>query len=802
MFRTRLPGLALALFCGSLFVSCSDDAGGNGADPADQSVGVDSSDDDASDGGLDAECRAPSAECPDVDPDAETDAETDTATDADAGSGDSDGGSDGPSDLVVSGDAGSALITPEAGGTVASSDGRFTLAFPAGAVSEAVEVSVAPVSPGSVPDLPGSVDAVAAFELLPHGLEQSEPAFLIYSSALAEHAHADDPAGEYRPLFAASVSRDGDEVTAEPLFAVGHPELDLFDTSIDLADETVTLNARLDHFSWVVVSRWDVSIGLWPGELDARVGERWHTRTVWNSHHERRTYRLHSVRMYGWGGVDVIWDDFPADAIIESHYPDEYQDELYFDADHMGLETNVMRPGERLGWTLNPRLICERPTIRDAGFAVASILIDSELDFEYEDWLRGVYEAEAAIRLEVSHPVRCTEPTEVAPIRCDPTLPQAEPLGSLGENLLGDEAALCAELLDVLGVDETVPTQHSTGVAPDDEGGGDEFEFVARGAVVAELGADVVDAVLNSGPYACDSESDARVICPDLLGDAEVGEFGIGYYALGAPFDVERLDFMERRYGFAFDANNLARDNFEAPDGAPNDFFQGSDQWYELVRDIEGEWSLEAKAVSGGEPVSIETEARAVIDGAVVALIVPTSEFEVSDPDYRVTAFGHNGDWGLEEPFAWRGDVSPPIDRGLAPFTWNGFELPNPLDCAPMTIELVDDPLRPGDTIAGLTIDPDSGACVVDDGDSFAANRRAFFLVESGRPAVATAFGHSIVDSTHGSSVGTIVRNLPDRTLVTARVETLDEVPEAWEVTFAHDLDAGTVTVHSVLEQR
>ena len=60
--------------------------------------------------------------------------------------------------------------------------------------------------------------------------------------------------------------------------------------------------------------------------------------------------------------------------------------------------------------------------------------------------------------------------------------------------------------------------------------------------------------------------------------------------------------------------------------------------------------------------------ARVIVDGEMMLLVVPLGEVG-PDPSYRVTAFGHNGDWGMGPDEYWSGDNEPRVADGLTPVT-------------------------------------------------------------------------------------------------------------------------------------
>jgi hypothetical protein len=54
-------------------------------------------------------------------------------------------------------------------------------------------------------------------------------------------------------------------------------------------------------------------------------------------------------------------------------------------------------------------------------------------------------------------------------------------------------------------------------------------------------------------------------------------------------------------------------------------------------------------------PQDVASNARVVIDGNVIVFFIPVDEFGVPRPDYRLTAFGHDGTYA---PEASGGDVT------------------------------------------------------------------------------------------------------------------------------------------------
>jgi hypothetical protein len=67
-------------------------------------------------------------------------------------------------------------------------------------------------------------------------------------------------------------------------------------------------------------------------------------------------------------------------------------------------------------------------------------------------------------------------------------------------------------------------------------------------------------------------------------------------------------------------------------------------------------------------PQTEVSAARVTINGNVIALVVPASEFTAPKPSFRITAFRHTGDYGLNPPYNWDGSIWPNVATGLAAF--------------------------------------------------------------------------------------------------------------------------------------
>ena len=94
-----------------------------------------------------------------------------------------------------------------------------------------------------------------------------------------------------------------------------------------------------------------------------------------------------------------------------------------------------------------------------------------------------------------------------------------------------------------------------------------------------------------------------------------------------------------------------------------------SDRWYEATYSPSEGWKLKVTDARNNNFTEIASAARVIISENAFVLVVPASEFSVAEPAYRVTAFCHEGDFGLNPGSFWSADVEPPVAEGLAPFS-------------------------------------------------------------------------------------------------------------------------------------
>lgn len=153
-------------------------------------------------------------------------------------------------------------VTPETGGTVATSDGKLSLTFPPGAVDAAVEISIVALPPDQMPSesVPGS-----AYDLRPSGLVFSAPVQIEQRFTLAEitawgNALTDggfDDGGIH--IIAPAISGpDG-----------GWEEMGDASTTVYLDGGVFSVNGSTTHFSQTAC--WGPGIVMWVGTKTSEI---------------------------------------------------------------------------------------------------------------------------------------------------------------------------------------------------------------------------------------------------------------------------------------------------------------------------------------------------------------------------------------------------------------------------------------------------------------------------------------------------------------------------------------------------
>jgi len=159
---------------------------------------------------------------------------------------------------------------------------------------------------------------------------------------------------------------------------------------------------------------------------------------------------------------------------------------------------------------------------------------------------------------------------------------------------------------------------------------------------------DGIDTGFGNTIFECGDVSGGRtVVCPEAVqpmpmdDEVEVWMFSM---LLAEPVDQASPD-RSFIYSIVFDSDGEAANDWQFFPPFDFDLFQGADRWYQLIWDHNAqEWFLDVTQVDGSQaPGPYASAVRAVIDDDTIVFFIPASEFELDQPPYRMTSFGHDG---------------------------------------------------------------------------------------------------------------------------------------------------------------
>ena len=158
--------------------------------------------------------------------------------------------------------------------------------------------------------------------------------------------------------------------------------------------------------------------------------------------------------------------------------------------------------------------------------------------------------------------------------------------------------------------------------------------------------------------YPCGQGNDAVTVCADENAGSDANDRLMIMYKTEEPLPVDdpTNHFV---IGFAFDADGVQNNNFVPKPELAGDYFGRTDKWYIATYGPGSGWKLEVFDASGSKPVAVASHARLVIHQKVVSIVIPASEFSVSNPAVRISLFRHTGDFGQGFDNDWSGLVYP-----------------------------------------------------------------------------------------------------------------------------------------------
>lgn len=143
------------------------------------------------------------------------------------------------------------------------------------------------------------------------------------------------------------------------------------------------------------------------------------------------------------------------------------------------------------------------------------------------------------------------------------------------------------------------------------------------------------------------------------------GEYVAFYLSVSDDIPIaSATEFLQ--YAFVCDSDANPNNNYVPIPQFADDFFGGTDRWYELTYAPGSGWTFACKAVGAGNTITtVPSAARAILSGDTLVVLAPRSEFGVANPAFRATTFAHTGDFGQNPPYTWSGDPSPTVDEPL-----------------------------------------------------------------------------------------------------------------------------------------
>jgi len=152
---------------------------------------------------------------------------------------------------------------------------------------------------------------------------------------------------------------------------------------------------------------------------------------------------------------------------------------------------------------------------------------------------------------------------------------------------------------------------------------------------------------------------------------AEPGTYHVVHFEVDALLAVVPGDpTLLFEYAFVFDADGVDSNDYTEPNV---NYYTGTDRWYEMTYTNAQGWRLRVYTATSSiltaeiehTITEVESAARVIMSENAMLLLVPADEFETSEPDYRVTAFIHDGDFGIPPPHSWSGNPEPRVVEGL-----------------------------------------------------------------------------------------------------------------------------------------
>lgn len=175
-----------------------------------------------------------------------------------------------------------------------------------------------------------------------------------------------------------------------------------------------------------------------------------------------------------------------------------------------------------------------------------------------------------------------------------------------------------------------------------------------------------LDALFGSGgTFPCGTSTNGITLCPPGAPQLVAGDLVVISEAFHAT--IPTADATNRyQYGIVFDSDNTPGNNYQANAQYADDLFKDTDRWYEANYAPSSGWALKTSSALNGNIQPYASKARLVIHGNSITLVLPATEIGFKAP-YRLTAFRHTGDFGMNPPYDYDGCVWPLVGQTLTP---------------------------------------------------------------------------------------------------------------------------------------
>jgi len=181
----------------------------------------------------------------------------------------------------------------------------------------------------------------------------------------------------------------------------------------------------------------------------------------------------------------------------------------------------------------------------------------------------------------------------------------------------------------------------------------------------------LLNQMFNQSDFDCGEGDNGYTLCPDTVNDLVEGDYLVIAAIVEEDIPLDDPDNMYQ-YAFVFDSDGDTGNNYTPLPAYPNDFFSDTDRWYQATYTPGGGWELLVNDATDSVISEIASDARIIVRDNALFLVVPASEFAVAEPAFRITAFRHTGDYGIDPPHDWDGSIWPAVADGLEDFPTTG----------------------------------------------------------------------------------------------------------------------------------